>query len=614
MFKLMKKMKKGDMALFIVAILFIWLQVDFDMSIPGMLQHIMDIGHDQNLTFQEVTQKIETTSEIIMFFIVTSFVLSAISTVIVAKAVMGFVTTLRFDVFKKVQGLAVRDVDNYTVSGLITRSTSDVMNLQVFLIMGFQAIIKAPIISIWALTAINEFGVDWRESVLTAIVFIVILVVVCLAISTPQTRIVQKNIDSTNKIVMEKLGGVDVIRAYNSEHKLNGKFSAINETLSKALRKSQIPSAIMIPGLNISLNLVAAFVYFDAIDDINTAVQGQQLGVISNIVAFIPYTAQLLMSFLMVVQVLIFYPRVKVSSKRILEILETKPSICDEYEDEEAESKRRFHRHSSKRVKKHKSMKGEGSIEFRNVSFSYHDTENYFMKDINFKCPSGSTLAIIGSIGSGKTTLINLLMRYYDVSKGEVLVGGVNVKDYSLYDLRNKISLTAQKALLFTGTIESNVKYGNDVEKSPYGIDKTCDIAGAKPFIREFDQRYKTPVLKHGTNFSGGQRQRISIARTLSKPCDILVFDDSFSALDYKTERAVRKSILENFEGVTKVIISQRISTIREADQIIVLDNGSIKGIGTHDELMLNCKDYQEIYASQNSDDNNKSERKEELA
>ena len=596
MIKLFSRMNRTDKGLLLFSVVFVVLQVYFDMRIPEFLSEALKVANNSSASLEQGVVQIRQVAVHMALCVLVSFILSAISSVIIAKAVMNFVTKIRSDIFEKVQSLSVPDVDKFTVHGLITRSTSDVMNIQTFILIGFQALVKAPIISVWALVKIGAYGVSWQLAVLVSLIVVSLFIIIALMIEAPQIRLVQKGKDSLNKSVMEKLSGTDVVRAYNAENHLIHKFESINNSLADALKKSQIPSATVMPGINLTLYLVTIAIYVIAINQINSGQVADQLATVSDIVAFIPYTAQLLLAFILVVQVMMLYQGARVSSKRIDEVLSSKVSITD----------------PDNISKTSENKDNIGVIEFKNVNFGYKGSDTSFINNISFRCEGGSTTAIIGAIGSGKTTMINLLMRYYDVDSGEILVDGINVKDYSLKDLRDKISLTAQKALLFTGTIEENIHFGNDEKSSPYELSYICDTAGAKDFIEENEKKYKAQVLKKGTNFSGGQRQRLSIARCLSKPCEILVFDDSFSALDFKTERIVRKKIMDRFRGVTKIIISQRINTIQDADQIIVMNNGSIVGIGRHAELMENCRDYQEIYASQNKDESLASAVKEE--
>ena len=579
------------------SIVFIVMQVYFDMKIPELLARALDVANDTTVSMEQGVIHIRSVAGMMAVYVLISFALSAISSIIIARAVMSFVTKLRQDVFCKVQAMAVPDVDGFTVPGLITRSTSDIMNVQTFIMVGFQAVIKTPVISVWALAKIGSFGRSWQLTVMVAIVAAVVLIVGSILLEVPQIIKAQKCRDELNRSVMEKLEGVDVIRAYNAEGTLNSRFEGINERFSRALKFSQLPSAVVMPGINAVLYIVSIVIYLVAVNEIN-AIQGPgQLEIVSDMVAFIPYTAQLLLAFIMVVQVMMLYLGARVSTGRILQLLETQPSVRDE---------------GSLNSASESSGKAGGKVEFKNISFNYHDTDRSFIRDLSFTCEPGSTTAIIGAIGSGKTTIINLLMRFYDVDSGEILLDGVNIRNFSLNGLRDKLSLTAQKALLFTGTVEENVLYGNDERKGLYDIVQICDIAGARDFVEACENKYQTMVMKHGANFSGGQRQRLSIARCLSKPCEILIFDDSFSALDFKTERTVRKKIMEKFDGITKIIVSQRINSILDADQIIVMNNGSIAGIGTHESLLRECRDYQEIYASQNRDEDGKNNRLKE--
>ena len=419
----------------------------------------------------------------------------------------------------------------------------------------------------------------WIFAIVISFVVYAIIIAIILVKATPHTKKLQPLTDRISMLIMQKLGGLDVIRAYNAQESTNQAFQAANEELNDEEKKSQFPNALLVPGSILSMNVMYPYIYIVGAFALNVMEQGKKGDYLSGMMVFPSYAILFMSAFSLLVQVIVLYPRAKVSAARIHEVLNLEPAVRDGSGAAPRET---------------------GTVDFRHVSFSFPGAKEHFIRDLDFSCEKGSTVAVIGPTGCGKTTLINLLMRFYDATEGEVFLDGVNVRDYPLRELRQRISLTQQKAVLFTGTIASNVVYGCEDRRNDVDYIRAAGYAsGSEEFISRVPEAYEAPVSRGGSNFSGGQRQRISIARTVAKPAEILIFDDSFSALDFRTDRTVRERLNEKYPDQTKIIVAQRIGTILDADQILVMENGQIVGKGKHRELMSGCKTYQEIARSQ---------------
>lgn len=476
----------------------------------------------------------------------------------------------------------MEEIGNFSISSLITRSTNDVTQIQMIVAMGMQVMIKAPIMAVWAILKISGKSWQWSAATGCAVFVLLLIVITLMTFALPKFKAIQKMTDHLNLVTRESLTGVRVIRAYNAESYQEEKFEKANEDLTRTHLFTGRLMAIMMPGMTLVMNGLSLAIYWIGAFLINNAAMTERLGLFSDMVVYSSYAMQVVMAFMMLVMIFIMLPRATVSANRINEVLDTQPRILDGKETE--------------------SVTSIGEVEFKNVSFQYPGAAEYVLHDISFKAKPGETVAFIGSTGSGKSTLINLIPRFYDATEGQVLIGGRDVREYTLEELHNKIGYVPQKAVIFSGTIKSNIVFGEN-GKLDVDIDdtmkKSADIAQATDFIEKKPEGFDAPVAQNGTNLSGGQKQRVAIARAINRQPDIFIFDDSFSALDYKTDSTLRKRLAQETGSATTFIVAQRIGTIRHADQIIVLDEGHMAGIGTHDELIKTCKVYQEIAYSQ---------------
>ncbi len=488
-----------------------------------------------------------------------------------------FAKKIRDELFDKITEFSNADYDKFSTASLITRTTNDVVQVQNFLAMGVQLLLVAPITAIWALCKITSVNISWTMAVLITVVIMVTAIGILIVLTFPRFRKIQKLTDDLNRKMRENITGVRVVRAYNAEAFQSAKFGETNDEITRIhLFTSRAFSALM-PLMMLAMNGLSLAIYWIGAVIIKQAPSpAEKAAELGNMVAFASYGLQIVMSFVMLVAIFILLPRTMVSAKRINEVLGTEPSIRFKDEDIVTDKK--------------------GEIEFKDVCFAYHGESDNVLKNLSFKIDKGETFAIIGATGSGKSTLVNLIARFYDPSSGEVLVDGVNLKDFSKKDIQSRVSMAPQKAILFKGDIAGNVSYGSEFDEKR--LEQSLALAKAD-FVSELDEGIHAPVAQGGTNYSGGQKQRLSIARALYKDSEIVIFDDTFSALDYKTDMLVRKGINENLEGLTKIIVAQRIGTIKNADEILVLDEGEIKGIGRHEELLKTCPVYKEIALSQ---------------
>lgn len=585
MVKLFKNLTKKDLGFIGISILFIVGQVWLELMLPRYMAVITMLVQTPGSEMSQILS----VGGLMLAAAFGSLILSMLVTVIIAKVSTNFAANLRELLFNKVLGLSMEDIGDFSTSSLITRSTNDITQIQVFLVMGLQMLIKSPIMATWAIIRISNKHWIWSMSTGIAVVILFLVIGISMMLAIPKFKMRQQLTDDLNRVTRENLTGISVVRAYNAEDYQKEKFDETNVALTDTNLFVNRVMAFMHPSINIVLNGLTLAIYWVGAYIIRDANAALQLGLFSDMVVFSTYAMQVIMSLLMLVMIFAILPGAQVSANRIAEVLDKEPTIVDGPE-------------TTGNVDK------SGEVEFKNVRFSYPDAEEDLLKDINFKARKGETVAIIGSTGSGKSTLINLIPRFYDVTSGEVLVNGVNVKDYDLDALNNHLGYVTQQAILFSGDIKENIAYGENGKEAITDTDikLAAEIAQAQEFIEKLDDQYDANVAQGGSNYSGGQKQRLSIARAIARKPEILIFDDSFSALDYKTDRALRQALREELVDTTKLIVAQRVGTIKDADQIIVLEEGRIVGKGTHDELLASNDVYQEIALSQLS--------KEELA
>ncbi len=585
MLKILKTLRRRDWLLILLAVMFIVAQVWLDLKMPDYMQEITMLVQTEGSAMGDIL----TAGGKMLVCALGSLVDSVIVAVLAARIASNFGAQLRGKLFNQVQSFSMEEIGRFSTASLITRSTNDVMQVQMLIVMGLQSLIKAPIMAAWAIAKISGKNGAWTQATGLAVVVLLFVVVACVGISMPKFKKVQKLIDNLNRVTRENLNGLKVVRAYNAEEYQEKKFSQANEELTKNNLFASHTMAFMMPGIQLVNSGLSLAIYWIGAYLIDKAGMMEKAVLFSDMVVFSSYAMQVVMSFMMLVMISIMLPRASVSVKRILEVLETKPSIAN-----------------GARTEGKSSMKG--TVEFKNVSFRYPDSEEYVLRDISFTARKGETVAFIGSTGCGKSTVVNLVPRFYDATEGEVLVDGMNVKEYDQHALRNKLGYVSQRAVLFSGSVKSNIAYGDNGSQAFLESDvvESVDVAQASDFVEKMEDGYDAYVAQGGSNLSGGQKQRLSIARAVCRRPEIFIFDDSFSALDYKTDRKLRAALKKECADATKLIVAQRIGTIRDADQIIVLDDGRIAGKGKHSELMKNCEVYRQIAYSQLS--------KEELA
>ena len=585
MIQLFKKLKAIEWGLFGVSFIFIVTQVWLDLKIPDYMSEITRLVQTPGSEMKDILVAGGWMLLCALGSLATSMVVAAIS----AKIASNLSARLRFILFDKVQSFSMEEINNFSTSSLVTRSTNDVNQVQMFIVMGLQMLIKAPILAGWALMKIMDKSWQWTLSTGVAVIALLVIVGVCVLIALPKFKRVQKLTDNLNRIARENITGLRVVRAYNAEDYQEEKFEIANKELTSTNLFTNSVLAFLMPSISLIMSGLSLAIYWVGAIVINEADLPSKMTLFSDMIVFSSYAMQVVMAFMMLIMIFMILPRATVSAKRINEVLNTKVTI------------------ENGTVKE--SPAGlSGEIEFKHVSFKYPDADDCVIKDISFKANRGETIAFIGSTGCGKSTLVNLIPRFYDVSEGEILLNGINVKDYDQKALRNKIGYVSQKAVLFGGTVQSNVSFGDNGKSSAdiHQVMDAIDIAQSTDFVEKMDGSYEAHVAQGGTNLSGGQKQRLSIARAIARRPEILIFDDSFSALDYKTDRRLRSALKKETLGTTLLIVAQRIGTIKDADKIIVLDEGKIVGVGSHEDLMKTCDVYQEIAYSQLS--------KEELA
>ena len=585
MLKLLKKLTLKDWILAVIAFAFIIVQVWLSLTMPDYMSEITKLVQTQGSEMSDIL-----IAGGKMLACALGSLLSAVCTSICASRISAnFSANLRGQVFHKVQSFSMEEIGNFSTASLITRSTNDITQVQTLIVMGLEVLLKAPVMAIWALCKISTKNWQWTASTGVAVVVLLSFVGVCVAIALPKFKKLQSLTDGLNRVTRENLTGLNVVRAYNAEGYQQKKFDAANDELTKNQLFANRTMGTMMPGIQMVMNGLTLSIYWIGAYLISNAQMFDKLTIFSDMIVFTQYAMQVVMSFMMLVMIFVLLPRASVSAKRINEVLDMPLSIKDGTRKSAVDGK-------------------EGEIEFRNVSFRYPDAEKDVIENISFTAHKGETIAFIGATGCGKSTVINMIPRFYDATQGEVLVDGVNVKEYSQAALRNKIGYVSQKAVLFSGDIKSNIAYGDNGTDgfTDDDVKNAIEIAQAKEFVDKTEGGIDAYVAQGGSNFSGGQKQRLSIARAICRHPEILIFDDSFSALDYKTDRVLRDTLNKTCADATRLIVAQRIGTIRDADKIIVLEDGKIAGMGKHNELMETCEVYRQIAYSQLS--------KEELA
>lgn len=588
MLRILKHLRWKEWLLVAACVVLIVGQVQLDLALPDYMSEITRLVQTEGSQMSDILLA----GGKMLLCALGSMLLTVCTTFFTAQIASRFSARLRGEMYRKVVGFSNEEINRFSTASLITRTTNDISQLQMFFSFGMQSLIKAPIMAFIAVGKISTKSWEWSLLTGGVIAFVCVLLVFIMLYAVPRMKKMQTLTDNLNRITRENLTGLQVVRAYNAENYQEGKFAKANEEMTRNSQQANIAMSVMNPGMNLAMNGLTLGIYWigaaliSAIAVTSPAAMMERIGLFSDMVVFMQYAMQVIMAFLMLVMIFVMLPRVTVSAGRVNEVLDTKARIVD-----------------GKETQGKPGMKGE--IEFRDVSFRYPDADGDTIHHISFTAHHGQTVALIGATGCGKSSIINLIPRLYDATSGQVLVDGVDVRDYTQDALRSKIGFVPQKAFLFSGTVSSNVGYGED-NASGAAIRKAVSIAQAAEFVESPEVGYSGTVAQGGSNFSGGQKQRLSIARAVARDPEILVFDDSFSALDYKTDHALRQALREQTSGTTNIIVAQRIGTIRDADCILVIEDGAIVGKGTHRELMENCKVYQEIAYSQLS--------KEELA
>ena len=586
MLRIFKNFRKQEVVLALFSVVFVVAQVWLELKLPDYMREITSLITTQDSAMHDIL--IAGGKMLLCAF--GSLLVTVLVAVCASRIASNFSAIVRGKLFDKVQSFSMEEIGRFSTASLITRSTNDVTQVQMLIVMGLSIMLRAPIMAVMAILKIVDKSWQWTLSTGVAVVVLLVVVIICVSLCMPKFKRLQSLTDDINQVTRENLTGLNVVRAYNAEAYQEEKFEKVNKDLTDTHWFTSKTMAFMMPTIMMIMNGLSLAIYWIGAVLINDAQDMQgKFTLFSDMVVFSSYAMQVVMSFMMLVMIFIMLPRASVAAKRILEVLDTEPSIEDGTRDTFPVMK-------------------DGEVEFKDVSFKYPGAEEYVLEHISFSAKKGETIAFIGATGCGKSTAINLIPRFYDATEGEVFVDGVNVKEYTQEALHNKIGYVSQKAILFSGTIADNVAYGEN-GKAPATQDDIAmavKVAQASEFVEKKDQGYDGYVAQGGSNFSGGQKQRLSIARAIARQPEILIFDDSFSALDYKTDRILREALRKECKDATKIIVAQRIGTIRDADKIIVLDDGQIAGMGTHDELMKNCEVYQEIAYSQLS--------KEELA
>lgn len=578
MIKILKHLNKSEWLQVFASLIFIVAQVWLDLKLPDYMSEITRLTQVPGSEMIDIWA-----AGAKMLVCALGSLVSAVAVgFFAARIAASFSQRLRSLLFSKVDSFSMEEINRFSTDSLITRSTNDITQVQMLITMGLQMLIKAPIMVVWAITKIAGKGYEWTVATGVAVGIMVVVIGTIMMFIMPKFKKMQSLTDNLNRVTRENLTGLRVVRAYNAEYYQEEKFEQANQELTATQLYTNRGMAIMMPMMTTLMSGLSLVIYWIGANLINAAQAVDRLTIFSNMVVFSSYAVQVIMSFMMLVMIFILLPRATVSAKRINEVLETKPVIMDG-------------------DKKDGEVGVQGTIEFKHVSFQYPGAADYVLENISFQAGKGETVAFIGSTGSGKSTLISLIPRFYDATEGEILVDGVNVKDYTQEALHNKIGYVPQKAVMFRGTVSSNVAFGDNGKKKPLPeeIKSAVRTAQGSEFVENMEHQYEAEIAQGGTNVSGGQKQRLAIARAVCRKPEIYIFDDSFSALDYKTDRVLRTALKKESQGATSLIVAQRIGTIMDADQIIVLDEGKIVGKGTHRELLQTCSVYREIAMSQ---------------
>lgn len=579
MLKLFKRFQRKEAVMILVCLIFIIGQVWLDLTMPDYMSEITTLVQTEGSAMSEIWLA----GGNMLLCALGSLVLSIMTGFLAAQVAASFSKRLRAGIFQQVEGFSMEEINRFSTASLITRTTNDVTQIQMLVAMGLQVLLKAPIMAVWAIGKIQSKSWQWTAATFAAVAFMLVLIIIAVTFAMPRFKRIQTLTDNLNRVTRENLTGLRVVRAYNAEVYQEGKFQAANQALTSNNLAANRVMAIMFPGMNLVMNGLTLAIYWigayliGAIPLTGAPAVAQRVGVFSDMVVFSSYAIQVVAAFMMLVMIYIIWPRVSVSGKRVLEVLETKPTITDGTRQTGLPGR-------------------EGEVEFRDVSFRYPDAAENVLEHVSFRAKKGQAVAFIGATGSGKSSLINLVPRFYDANQGQVLVDGVDVREYTLEALHQKLGYVPQRAVMFSGTIASNVTYGagNTTEEQ---VKQAVQIAQAADFVESAG--YHGPVAQSGANLSGGQKQRLAIARAVCRKPEIYMFDDSFSALDYRTDRALRQALKRETAGVTSLIVAQRIGTIRDADLILVLDDGKVVGQGTHQELLKSCEVYRQIALSQ---------------
>lgn len=578
MFKLFKNLRKRDIPFIITAVILICFQVWLDLKLPDYMSEITRLVQTEGSEWTDILRN----GGYMLACALGSMAAAMIVGYLAANISASFSMSVRKKLFDKVESLSTAEIKKFSVSSLITRTTNDITQVQMLISMGLQMMIKSPITAVWAITKILGKSWQWSTVVAVAVVFLLVVVAILMTIVIPRFKIVQQLTDKLNGVTRENLTGIRVVRAFNAEKYQQNKFAGANNELTDVQIFNQRALSILSPTIFFTMHMITLVIYFIGAYLIHDAAVPEKLTLFSDMIVFSSYAMQVVMSFLMLAMIFMMVPRAQVSAQRINEVLGTPLSIKE----------------GTRNIEK---TPETGTVEFRNVSFKYPDAEEYLLRNISFKAEQGQTIAFIGSTGSGKSTLINLVPRFYDATDGTVLVDGIDVKEYTAESLNNKLGYIPQKAVMFNGTVTSNVTFGDNGKGkiTAKQVAEAIKVAQGTEFVENLDKTYFAHIASGGTNVSGGQKQRLAIARAIARDPEIYIFDDSFSALDYKTDAALRKALKSHTKNATSLIVAQRIGTIMNADQIIVLDKGRMVGHGTHQELLKSCPVYQQIAESQ---------------
>lgn len=575
MIKIFKYLNKKQWIQILLSLVFIVTQVFLDLKIPDYMSKITMYVESPGHTVSDIVGE----GKWMLLCAFGSLSSAIIVGYLASKISASFSKNLRSRIFSKVESFSMKEINEFSTASLITRSTNDITQIQMVIVIGLQILIKAPIMAVWAITKIYNKGFEWTMATAVTVLVLIVFVAILMVMVMPKFRMMQTLTDNINRILRENLTGLAVIRAYNSEDYREGKFDEANIDLTRTQLFTSRAMSTLFPMINFSMSMLTLVIYFIGAGLINAAQMMDKYVLFSDMVVFSSYAMQVIMSFMMMSMIFIMVPRAEISAKRINEVLDTELSIKDGNLDSSNEDY-------------------EYEIEFDDVSFKYTDSEQYILQNIDFKVKKGEKVAIIGSTGSGKSTILNLLLRFYDATEGVVKIQGVDIRKYKLKFLYEKIAAVLQKSFLFKGDIKSNISFG-DEDTDTKMVEEAADTSQSIEFIDKFDDKFDHEIAQLGKNVSGGQKQRLSIARAIYRKPDIFLFDDSFSALDFKTDSELRHQLKENNPDSTTIVVAQRVGSIMDSDQIIVLENGQIAGIGKHKDLLKNCEVYKEIAYSQ---------------